>query len=207
MYKLPYKDILHTKQFSKKDLKMIFSTAKEMEKILHGKEKSDILRWKIMASLFYEPSTRTRLSFECAMKRLWWEVITVANWWNTSLSKWECLKDNAVITSMYCDILVIRHPEQWSARVTAENTNKPVINAWDWANQHPTQALLDVYTILKEKDCLEWLNISIVWDLKYWRTTHSLVFLMWLFKWVSFSFISPKLTFNKLFLNNLTLFS
>lgn len=192
MGQLWYKDILHTKQFSKDNLDIIFSTAKDMEKILSWEKEWWQLKWKIMASLFYEPSTRTRLSFESAMSRLWWSCLTVSDWQTSSLSKWETLEDNALINSIYSDILVMRHPEQWSVKITADKVNKPVINAWDWANQHPTQALLDVYTILKERNTLNNLKISIVWDLKYWRTAHSLVFLMWLYDNIEFSFISPK---------------
>ena len=187
------KDILSTKQLGKEQLEIIFEKAKEMEQVLSaGIDGSSILKWKIMASLFYEPSTRTRLSFETAIKLLGWEVITVASEWNTSLSKWETLEDNAKINGMYSDILVMRHSEIGSVDITAKATNKPVINAWDGSNQHPTQALLDVYTIFKEKWTLENLQISIVWDLKYGRTTHSLVFLMWLYKNIKFKFISPK---------------
>lgn len=187
------KDILSTKQLNKKHLETIFEKAKEMEDILSWKKDgSDILKGKIMASLFYEPSTRTRLSFETAMKRLGWEVNTVANEWNTSLSKWETLEDNAKINALYSDILVMRHPEIGSVERTANAVNKPVINAWDGSNQHPTQALLDVYTILKEKWRWDNLQISIVGDLKYGRTTHSLSFLMWLYKNIVFKFISPQ---------------
>ena len=93
--------------------------------------------------------------------------------------------------SIYADIIVMRHPEAYSVSKTAKSIDKPVINAWDWPHQHPTQALLDVYTILKERWTLDNLKISIVWDLKYWRTTHSLVFLMGLFDNIEFIFISP----------------
>ena len=191
MTNFPHKNILHTKQFSREDLETIFKTARDMEKIISWESPGKLLDGKIMASLFYEPSTRTRLSFECAMKRLGWEVITVAAAKSTSLSKWESLEDNAIINAMYSDILVMRHPEPGSVRTTSDATDTPVINAWDGANQHPTQALLDVYTILKERWKLDNLKISIVWDLKYGRTTHSLAFLMWLYKNVTFSFISP----------------
>ena len=191
MSKLPFKDILHTKQFSRKDLDLIFSTAKEMEKYLTWEKDDEPLKWKIMASMFYEPSTRTRLSHESAMLRLWWKVVTVSDSWATSLSKWETLEDNAKMISIYADIIVMRHPDAYSVETTAKAINKPVINAWDWAHQHPTQALLDVYTILKERKILDNLKIAIVWDLKYWRTTHSLVFLMWLFENIEFTFISP----------------
>lgn len=191
MNALPYKDILHTKQFSREDLELIFETARDMEKILRWERPGKLLDGKIMASLFYEPSTRTRLSFESAMKRLWGEVITVSDGGMSSLSKWETIEDNAIINAMYSDILVMRHPEAGSVEQTANAVQKPVINAGDGANQHPTQALLDVYTILKERGTLDNLHIAIVGDLKYGRTTHSLVFLMGLFDGVSFSFISP----------------
>lgn len=187
------KDILSTKQLNKKHLEMIFEKAREMEDILSGKKDgSDILKGEIMASLFYEPSTRTRLSFETAMRRLGWQVNTVANEWNSSLSKWETIEDNAKINALYSDILVMRHPEVGSVKRTAHAIEKPVINAWDGSNQHPTQALLDVYTILKEKQRLEHLKISIVGDLKYGRTAHSLVFLMGLYENIEFQFISPE---------------
>lgn len=192
MKSLPFKDILHTKYFSRDDLELIFDTAKDMEKYLTWEKKGKLLEWNIMASMFYEPSTRTRLSFESAMHRLWGSVITVSESGNSSLSKWESLEDNAKIISMYSDIIVMRHPEAYSVRKTALSTNKPVINAWDWPHQHPTQALLDVYTILKEKWRIDNLKISFVWDLKYGRTTHSLVFLLWLFDNIEFTFISPE---------------
>lgn len=191
MKTLPYKDILHTKQFQREDLETIFETARDMEKIISWESPGKLLDWKIMASLFYEASTRTRLSFESAMKRLGWEVITVSDGGMSSLSKWESLEDNAIINAMYSDILVMRHPEAGSVEITANVVRKPVINAGDGANQHPTQALLDVYTILKERGTLDNLEIAIVGDLKYGRTAHSLVFLMGLFKNISFSFISP----------------
>lgn len=191
MKNLPFKDILHTKQFSRKNLELIFETANDMEKYLSWKNKWKPLEWNIMASMFYEPSTRTRLSFESAMQRLGWTVITVSESGNSSLSKWESLEDNAKIISIYCDIIVMRHPEAYSVKRTALSTDKPVINAGDWPHQHPTQALLDVYTILKEKWRIDNLKVSIVWDLKYGRTTHSLVFLLWLFNNIEFVFISP----------------
>ena len=192
MKKLPFKDILHTKQFDKDSLQLIFDTAKKMEDYLSWKNKDQPLKWKIMASMFYEPSTRTRLSFESAMHRLWWDVITVSDSNATSLSKWETLEDNAKIISIYSDIIVMRHPEAYSVEKTAKANKIPVINAWDGPHQHPTQALLDVYTILKEKNSLDNLKIAIVWDLKYGRTTHSLVFLMGLFENIEFVFINPE---------------
>ncbi len=192
MQKLPFKDILHTKQFSRDDLNIIFDTSKEMEKYLNWEKTDEPLKWKIMASMFYEPSTRTRLSHESAMLRLGWKVITVSDSSASSLSKGETLEDNAKMISIYADIIVMRHPESYSVKKTALATDKPVINAGDGPHQHPTQALLDVYTILKERKKLDNLKIAIVWDLKYWRTTHSLVFLMWLYENIEFVFINPE---------------
>lgn len=192
MKKLPYKDILHTKQFTKKDLELIFETAGDMEQYLSGEKRGKPLEWHIMASMFYEPSTRTRLSFESAMLRLWWSVITVSGSDACSLAKWESLEDNAKTVEIYSDVIAMRHPEAYSVKTSALSVNIPVINAGDWPHQHPTQALLDVYTILKEKWKLDNLVISIVGDLKYWRTTHSLVFLLWLFENIKFVFISPR---------------
>jgi len=190
--KLPFKDILHTKQFTRENLDLIFSTAKEMEKYITWEKTDEPLKWKILASMFYEPSTRTRLSHESAMKRLWGTVITVSDSEASSLSKWESIEDNAKMIAIYADIIVMRHPESYSVEKTAKAIKKPVINAWDGPHQHPTQALLDIYTILKEKKRLDNLKIAIVWDLKYWRTTHSLVFLMGLFENIEFVFINPK---------------
>lgn len=192
MYKFRYKDVLSTKQFLRNDVENILQITWEMEKIVSSWEVCELLKWKIMSSLFYEPSTRTRLSFESAMNRLGWKVISVSDSGTSSLSKWESLEDNAKINSIYSDIIVMRHPVPGSVMITANNTKKPVINAWDWANQHPTQALLDTYTIFKEQKKLDNLHVAMVWDLKYWRTTHSLVYLMWLFDNVTFSFISPE---------------
>ncbi|MDQ7023800.1 MAG: aspartate carbamoyltransferase [Candidatus Gracilibacteria bacterium] len=192
MKKLPFKDILHTNQFSKKDLKLIFETALDMEKYITGEKTDEPLKGKIMASMFYEPSTRTRLSHESAMLRLGGKVITVSDSTATSLSKGEILEDNAKMIAIYSDIIVMRHPEAYSVQTTAEAISKPVINAGDGPHQHPTQALLDVYTILKERKTLDNLKIALVGDLKYGRTTHSLVFLMGLFKNIEFTFINPE---------------
>lgn len=192
MYTYPHKDLISVHQLTKGDIIEILKKAQEMESIFHGKTVGSSLAGKIVATLFYEPSTRTRLSFESAAKRLWANVITVASGETSSLSKGESLEDNAKINSMYADILVIRHPEAGSAEITAKSTAKPVINAGDGGNEHPTQALLDTYTILKEKWRLENLKIAMVWDLKYGRTTHSLAYLLSLFPEISFTFISPE---------------
>ncbi|MDD3302845.1 MAG: aspartate carbamoyltransferase [Candidatus Gracilibacteria bacterium] len=191
MNTFPHKHILNTKQFTRQDLEIIFDKAKEMEQILNGEKDGKLLNGKIMASMFYEPSTRTRLSFESAMRRLGGEVITVSDSSTCSFSKGETIEDNAKIISAYCDIIVMRHSEAYSVDRTAEVSDKPVINAGDGAHQHPTQALLDLYTILKENGRLDNLKVSLVGDLKYGRTTHSLVFLLGLFDDIEFVFISP----------------
>jgi aspartate carbamoyltransferase catalytic subunit len=191
MYTYPHKDLVSVHQLSKYDVEEILKKAKEMESIFRWEKIGNSLSGKIIATLFYEPSTRTRLSFESAAKRLGANVITVASGETSSLSKWESLEDNAIINAMYADIVVIRHPESGSAEVTAKTIQKPVINAGDGGNEHPTQALLDTYTILKEKGRLENLKIAMVWDLKYGRTTHSLAYLLSLFPEISFTFISP----------------
>ena len=189
--KLPYKDILAWWQFSKDDIDLIMKTAQDMEKILSWEKLWWQLSWKIMASLFFEPSTRTRLSFESAMNRLGWSVISVSDGQTSSMSKWETIEDTAKIISVYADILVMRHPEIWSAKRAASVIKKPFINAWDGANEHPTQSLLDVYTIFKENKRLDNLKIAMIWDLKYWRTTHSLATILSMYENIEFVFISP----------------
>lgn len=189
--KLPFKDILAWWQFSKNDINLIMKTASEMEKTLSWEKPGWQLNWKIMASLFFEPSTRTRLSFESAMNRLGGSVISVSDGQTSSMSKWETIEDTAKIISVYADILVMRHPEIWSAARAAKVIKKPFINAWDWANEHPTQSLLDVYTIFKEKWKLNNLKIAMIWDLKYWRTTHSLSTILSMYENIEFVFISP----------------
>lgn len=189
--KVSYKDVISGGQFSREDVELIFKTASQMEDIISWKAKWWQLNGKIMASLFFEPSTRTRLSFESAMQRLWWSVISVSDWQTSSISKWETIEDTAKIISIYADILVMRHPEIWSAKRASSVINKPFINAWDWANEHPTQSLLDLYTIFKERWKIDNLKIAMIWDLKYWRTTHSLVYLLSLYENIELVFISP----------------
>ncbi|MDD5191460.1 MAG: hypothetical protein PHE50_10560, partial [Dehalococcoidales bacterium] len=133
-------------------------------------------RGKVMASLFFEPSTRTRLSFETAMQRLGGGVISVSDTKSTSMSKGESIADMARIVSGYADIIVIRHPWEGAARLVADYAEVPVINAGDGGHQHPTQTLADLYTLRKERGDIRGLNIALWGDLKYGRTTHSLIF-------------------------------
>ena len=133
-------------------------------------------RGKVMASLFFEPSTRTRLSFEAAMQRLGGSVISVSDTKSTSMAKGESIADMARIVSGYADIIVIRHPWEGAARLVADYADVPVINAGDGGHQHPTQTLADLFTLQKERGTIRGLNIALWGDLKYGRTTHSLIF-------------------------------
>ncbi len=163
-----------------------------MEKKSREKEELDILKGKIMASLFFEPSTRTRFSFESAIHRLGGKVIATTDAIYSSMAKGETLKDTIKTIEKYADIIVIRHPQKGSAKIAARCTKIPVINAGDGPGEHPTQALLDFYTIKKEKRRVSGLKISMVGDLKYGRTVHSLVKLLSNYENLEFCFISPK---------------
>ncbi|MCF7921961.1 MAG: aspartate carbamoyltransferase [Candidatus Marinimicrobia bacterium] len=146
---------------------------------------------RVMAAMFYEASTRTRMSFESAMKRLGGEVIAMVGTSGTSVEKGETLADTAKIMARYSDIIVMRHPMEGAARYVSEQVDIPVVNAGDGANQHPTQSLLDLYTILKSQGSLEGLKLALVGDLKYGRTVHSLAYALAPFK-PEFHFVSPK---------------
>jgi len=180
------RDIISIRDFSKEELLYILKISKHMEE----KPEPSLLNDKIMGSLFFEPSTRTRLSFESAMEQLGGRVIGFAESGVTSAKKGENLFDTIKMVEQYADVIVQRHPIEGSARLAAEASSKPVINAGDGANQHPTQTLLDLYTILKEKGQLENLNIGFCGDLKYGRTVHSLVIALSYFNAKIF-FIAP----------------
>jgi len=152
----------------------LFSLANEMS--ANMKEQYGLCQGKVMASLFFEPSTRTRLSFEAAMHRLGGSVITASDVGASSLAKGESISDTARIVGSYADIIVIRHPWEGAAKVVADYAGIPVINAGDGGHQHPTQTLLDLYTIIKERQNIKGLKIALWGDLKYGRTTHSLIF-------------------------------
>ena len=157
--------------FSKEEILHVLEVAKEFEKDRSRK----ILEGKVVGSLFFEPSTRTRLSFETAVNRLGARVIGFSDATNTSVSKGETLKDTIKMVSNYVDLIVMRHPLEGSSRYASEVASVPVINAGDGANQHPSQTLLDLYTIMQTQGRLEGLTINMVGDLKYGRTTHSLL--------------------------------
>jgi aspartate carbamoyltransferase catalytic subunit len=180
------KDIISIRDLSKEELLYILDSTNKITQNNH-----EILKDKILATLFFEPSTRTRLSFESAMNKLGGKVIGFSDPSLTSVAKGETLQDTIKIIGSYADVIVIRHPIEGAARLAAETTSSPVINAGDGANQHPTQTMLDLYTIKKSKGRLDNLNIGFLGDLKYGRTVHSLAYAMAHFKTKMF-FISPK---------------
>ena len=164
--------IISMKDFSRDEIDIILKRAKDFEPIARG-QKSSLLSGKILATLFYEPSTRTRLSFETAMKRLGGEVIDLGSIEKSSVAKGETLADTIRVIGNYADAIVLRHPREGAARMAAQFSNVPILNAGDGAGHHPTQTLLDLYTIMRESS-LSNLRIAIVGDLKYGRTVHSL---------------------------------
>ena len=185
------KHILHGNQFSKEDLDKIMQVADEFEQGLEKGQTYDLMKGKVLAALFFEPSTRTRLSFESAMSRLGGGIISVASGATSSAAKGESIGDTALTVSQYADVIVMRHPQVGSAAEAAEVATVPVINAGDGAGQHPTQALLDVYTIQKEIGRLDGIQVSLVGDLKYGRTVHALVELLSLYD-LGLRLVSPE---------------
>ena len=158
------------------EIEALFSLADEMADSVN--EQATICQGKIMASLFFEPSTRTRLSFETAMHRLGGRVISAVDIGATSLAKGESIADMARVVGSYADIIVIRHPWEGAARVVADYAGIPVINAGDGGHEHPTQTLCDLYTIKKERQTIKGLKIALWGDLKYGRTVHSLAYVL-----------------------------
>jgi len=186
--------IISTREFSKEEIDYVLSRAEELEIYARGEEqgegrKSDLLKGKILANLFYEPSTRTRFSFETAMKRLGGGVINLSSTEASSVAKGENLADTIRTVSGYCDVIVLRHPQEGASRMAASFSSVPIINAGDGAGQHPTQTLLDLYTI-KREGLLDGLKIALIGDLKYGRTVHSLAYALSLYGATLF-FVSP----------------
>lgn len=180
------KSLISIGDFSKEEILHVLETAREFEQ---NKEQK-FLEGKVIASLFFEPSTRTRLSFETAINRLGAKVIGFSDASNTSQSKGETLKDTIKMVSNYVDMIVMRHPLEGSSRYASEVASVPVVNAGDGANQHPSQTLLDLYSIMQTQGRLDSLTINMVGDLKYGRTTHSLLQAMSHFN-PKFIFTSP----------------
>jgi len=168
------KSLVTIDDLSNGEIEGLFALADEMSAAMN--DQFGLCRGKIMASLFFEPSTRTRLSFETAMHRLGGGVITASDVGATSLAKGESIADMAKVVGSYADIIVIRHPWEGAAKVVADYAGVPVINAGDGGHEHPTQTLCDLYTIKKEKKTIKGLKIALWGDLKYGRTIHSLTF-------------------------------
>lgn len=168
------RDILSTEDLSREDILQILKVTARMEKLVRTKRVATLLADRLVAVIFLEPSTRTRLSFETAIQRLGAHPITVADPKSSSAAKGESLTDTARTVEGYVDCIVMRQPETGGAKRVADAVAIPVINGGDGSGQHPTQALLDLYTIQKEKGTLEGLTVAMVGDLKYGRTVHSL---------------------------------
>lgn len=180
------KSLVSINDYSKEEYLKILDLAEKFEK----DPIRDSLTGKVVATLFYEPSTRTRLSFESAVNRLGGKIIGFSDSNSSSASKGETLYDTIKIVSNYCDLIVMRHPLEGSARFASEISPVPVINAGDGANQHPTQTLLDLYSIRKTQGRLENINIFMIGDLKYGRTVHSLLMALSKFR-TTYNFIAP----------------
>ncbi|KAH0852312.1 hypothetical protein HID58_090873 [Brassica napus] len=192
--KFQLSDVIEGQQFDREMLSAIFDVAREMEKIEKSSSQSELLKGYLMATLFYEPSTRTRLSFESAMKRLGGEVLTTENAREfSSAAKGETLEDTIRTVEGYSDIIVMRHFESGAAKRAAATANIPVINAGDGPGEHPTQALLDVYTIQSEIGKLDGISVALVGDLANGRTVRSLAYLLAKFKDVKIYFVSPEI--------------
>ena len=169
------KDIISIKDFSKDQLEKIFTSTDKMMQ-LDSSQRREICKGKTLGYLFYEPSTRTRLSFDSAMASIGGNSLGISNISSSSTQKGESLADTVKIMSIYSDVLVLRHTLDGSSRFASEISDKPVINAGSGTEEHPTQAIQDLYTIKKEKKKIDGLKIGIVGDLKYGRTVYSLLY-------------------------------
>lgn len=183
-------DILSVKQFDRATLEAVFGVAHEMKEMVRRIGTFDLLKGKILANLFYEPSTRTSSSFIAAMERLGGSVISINEVHYSSVSKGESLPDTVRTLESYADVLVLRHPETGSAALAAQYARKPIINAGDGIGEHPTQALLDLFTIREELGRVDGLNVTMLGDLKYGRTVHSLARLLTIFD-IHLNYVSP----------------
>ncbi len=185
------RDIISIKDFSREEIDYILKIAEAMEPL--AKIGSDMLKGKILATLFFEPSTRTRLSFEMAMHKLGGSTIGFANAEVASIKKGENLADTIRTVENYADVIALRHPLEGAARLAAEFAEIPIINAGSGAEEHPTQALLDLYTMLKEKGTIDGLSVALMGDLRYGRTVHSLAYALSLYDVRRLYLISPEL--------------
>ncbi|ODS41933.1 MAG: aspartate carbamoyltransferase [Candidatus Altiarchaeales archaeon IMC4] len=185
------KHIISIKDFSRAEIDFVLEKSARMEGLLASGKSTKLMSDKILATLFFEPSTRTKMSFEAAMLRLGGRVIGFSGVSDTSIEKGETMLDTVRMAAGYADMIVMRHPVEGSSRLASENVDVPVINGGDGANQHPTQTLLDLYTIKKQFGKIDGMNICMVGDLKYGRTIHSLVDALKMYD-VELRFISPQ---------------
>jgi aspartate carbamoyltransferase len=186
------KDILSVKQFTRQDLDYIFGVAHEMREMVQRVGSFDLLKGKILANLFYEPSTRTSSSFTSAMERLGGSLIPINEVHYSSVAKGESLPDTVRTLECYADVIVLRHPEVGASANAAKYARKPIINAGDGVGEHPTQALLDLFTIHEELGEVDGLTVTMLGDLKYGRTVHSLARLLSLYE-VELNYVSPEI--------------
>lgn len=181
------RNLISITDFSKEEYMKIMELSRQFEE----RPIQSLLKGKVVATLFFEPSTRTRLSFETAINRLGGKIIGFSDSNSSSVSKGETLHDTIKMVSNYADLIIMRHPLEGSARYAAEISDVPVINAGDGANQHPSQTLLDMYSIMKTQGRLDDINLFMVGDLKYGRTVHSLLMAMSQFNNPIFNFVAP----------------
>jgi aspartate carbamoyltransferase len=186
------KPILSVLQFSREDLEEIFTVAEEMRMMVERVGTFDLLKGKVLACLFYEPSTRTSSSFIAAIERLGGSAIPINEVRYSSVTKGESLPDTVRTLEAYADVIVLRHPETGAAALAAKYCRKPIINAGDGIGEHPTQALLDLFTIREELGRIDGLTVTMLGDLKYGRTVHSLARLLALYN-VTLHYVSPDL--------------
>ena len=185
------RNIVSIKDLNREEIECLLALAEKMIPYAKGEKRSRALDGKIIANLFFEPSTRTRLSFETAAHRLGAQILDVSQMSATSIAKGETLADTIKMVDSYCDAMVIRHPWEGSARLATKYSTGPVVNAGDGAASHPTQTLLDLFTIQRCKGKIDGLNIALVGDLKYGRTVHSLVNALMMFD-VKLTFVAPE---------------
>jgi len=184
------RDIVSIKDFTREEINYILQTAEAVEPL--AEKGSDMLRGRIMATLFFEPSTRTRLSFQTAMYKMGGNVVGFDEPEISSVVKGETLADTVRVVEKYSDVIVMRHPLEGSARFAAEYARVPVINGGSGAEEHPTQAMLDLYTITKARGKIDGLNVALMGDLRYGRTVHSLAYALSLYN-VKLNLVSPSL--------------
>jgi aspartate carbamoyltransferase catalytic subunit len=185
------RDLVSMRDFTREEIERVLSVAAGMEPVARGEKVSKLLEGKVLATLFFEPSTRTQFSFQVAMNRLGGSVIGISDTKVSSMSKGEDFHDTIKIIDGYVDGIIIRHPKAGSAKEAADIAEHPVINAGDGANEHPTQALLDLYTIKKEKGHIEGVKIALFGDIRHARSYHSLIPMLAMFG-AQLYFVSPQ---------------